>query len=328
MENKNKRWLTCHSYFLLLTFIVLLAMGRTAHATCAWAPGESAATISVDLGTIYASPGLGIGTIITTKSIPTNKLASTVFAVDCVSGQDSGSWYAVNALAIKNFSKTYRTNVGGVGIEVGAGTSGYYYANPKTTASSGASWSYSNWGTSFQIRLTKTYTIQNSGNIGSSSYVMSVTGLGSVLTLNITGGMIISPSCSIAQPSISIPLKDHKDDEFVRVGYTTEYADFNIALTCNAGTKYSAKITGTAVAGTTGVIALDSPTASTTAKGIGVWITDQNNASWNIGTQYALGTSTNGGAVNIPMRARYYQYQEKVTPGNASATATMTLTYQ
>lgn len=157
---------------------------------------------------------------------------------------------------------------------------------------------------------------------------MTLSGLGTVFTLNITGGTIISPSCTVTNPNITVPLNDHQQNEFSGVGYSTKYQDFNIGLNCNAGTKYSAQITGAGIAGVDGTIALDSPAAGTTAQGIGVRLTDQNDANWIIGQQYPLGTAASTGLVNIPMRARYYQYQDKVTPGDANATATMTLTYQ
>jgi len=317
-----------HIKYLLL--ILLLASGQAAYA-CAWAPGQSAATISVNLGTIRVPPSpTAIFTYFFTTTVSTNKLADTVFAVDCTPGLETGTWTAVGASSVKNDPGVYRTKVEGVGITVKAGTSSYTYTTTPTTAknSSGTTWSYGNWGTSFYIRLEKTYNVPKNGDIGSHTFQMALTDLGTVLTLNVTGGQIISPSCSIADANKIIPLNEHDQSEFTRIGYSTSYSDFTIDLTCNAGTKYSAAITGTTVPGVNGVVALDNPTASTTAKGIAVWLTDQKNATWNIGTQYVLGTSTNGGAVSIPMRARYYQYQDKVTPGEANATATMTLTYE
>ncbi|MEL4013641.1 fimbrial protein [Dryocola clanedunensis] len=139
---------------------------------------------------------------------------------------------------------------------------------------------------------------------------------------------IRSNGCNVTNPNLTVPLNDHAQSDFKNVGYQTKYQDFNISLNCDAGTKYSAQITGNSVAGVNDTIALDNAAASTTAQGIGVRLTDQSDSSWVIGQQYALGTAASAGIINIPMRARYYQFQSKVTPGDANATATMTLTYQ
>nr|WP_243465151.1 fimbrial protein [Photorhabdus temperata] len=75
------------------------------------------------------------------------------------------------------------------------------------------------------------------------------------------------------------------------------------------------------------VWALDQNYNRTTASGVGMQIL-YNNQPVIIHSQINIGNSYSGGKYSIPLRARYFQTDRNITPGQANATATMTLTYQ
>ncbi|MEL4013643.1 hypothetical protein [Dryocola clanedunensis] len=210
MRKACLNWQSINVKFVLLIAIFVSGC-QAACAACTWVSGASATTVSVNLGTVTVPPSTSVGNIVATQTVPTNKAGETVFATGCVNGSDFGSWLAVNAVPASGFTRVYQTSVAGVGISVQAGTSTIYYQNPQSTVVSGNSrWAYSSWGTSFVVSLVKTGNIPNNGDIGARTFRMSLSGVGTVLTLNITGGTIISPSCTVTNPNITVPLNDHQ----------------------------------------------------------------------------------------------------------------------
>lgn len=148
--------------------------------------------------------------------------------------------------------------------------------------------------------------------------------------ININSFNITTLACSVGNASIVVPMGNIKTTAFSGVGSSPTASNtqsFNIPLSCNAGTRVFVSLAGTAVSGTTGVLALDSAGSSGVASGVGIQLLS-NNAPVTFNTFINAGTVSSTGAYNIPLQARYYQTTQAITAGTANSSATFTLTYQ
>jgi len=142
---------------------------------------------------------------------------------------------------------------------------------------------------------------------------------------------ITTLACSVRNARIVVPMGNIKTTEFSGVGSSPAASNtraFDIPLLCDLGTRVYVSLTGAAVSGTTGVLALDSAGSSGVASGVGIQVLS-NNVPVTFGKLSLVGTSTTGPIGNIiPFQARYYQTAQTITAGKANSSATFTLTYQ
>ncbi|MEL4013642.1 fimbrial protein [Dryocola clanedunensis] len=322
----------------LLAILSGLMVAQQAMAACSVVSGGPLSSYSFTVPNIRVATNVPPGTIIWEGQVPVTSPVSfscdpinnysTVIAP--VQGTDTGikihgnyAVYSIPGVTGVGYALSY--DAGG-GVFSYNGTDSTFYKGFPVNGTQSANGGVHTTKGSFALVVTGKV---SPGILPSGNYGRWTVGGNLIIANWITNSSTITPvGCEVAMPNINIPLNDHVQSEFIKVGYYSSYVDFNVGLNCDASTKYSAKISGNAVPGVNGVIALDNPAASTTAQGIGVWLTDRNDVTWIINQMYDLGTASDDGRVNIPMRARYYQYQGAVTPGDANATATMTVLYQ
>ena len=183
--------------------------------------------------------------------------------------------------------------------------------------------------------------------------------------MGISGSIqIVSRTCST--PDVSVPMGSHLTAKFTGINSTTGWTDFAIALnncpafsgiyttsgpnwvsqsgTSPSGTSTSSGIrvnnslqfridpARVAINAANGVLALDpSGTGKApAATGVGVQVATSNGTPVPLATNRASGLTlrTTEGSYSIPLRARYLQTANKVTPGPANASATFTIIYQ
>ncbi|MEH5418843.1 fimbrial protein [Enterobacter asburiae] len=270
-----------------------------------------------------------IGSVINMQWISTGYDASTVFA-NCYAGDSSKFFY--NGIKKSGYSNVFNTNVEGVGIRIEASNSQIYYNNPAegVVDNHGTPWAWYTWGTGFNVSLIKTGKTK-SGDIGSSQATMSLTGLGTLLTLNISGGTITSLSCAIKTPNLLFPIGDILVSNFgSSVGTVPSVAQKtqNLGLDCDAGANINVSLQGTQNpdVSTTSVLALTGQGNADVAKGVGVQLL-YNGTPLILNNRIVLKKSL-GGQETFPIIARYYQTKTTVSTGKANASATLDLTYQ
>ncbi len=149
--------------------------------------------------------------------------------------------------------------------------------------------------------------------------------------ININSFNITTLACFVGNTNIVVPMGNIKTTAFSGVGSSPAASNtrkFDIPLFCDLGTRVYVSLTGAAVSGTTGVLALDSAGSSGVASGVGIQVLS-NNVPVTFGKLSLAGTSTSGPIGNIiPFQARYYQTAQTITAGKANSSATFTLTYQ
>lgn len=145
------------------------------------------------------------------------------------------------------------------------------------------------------------------------------------------------PTCTVATPSISVPLGSPKLSDFTQVGYTSHSEPFNISLTCAGGDDgkvtdvYITLTDQTNPANISDTLTL---TPDSTANGVGIQVLNGSTVvsygpdSSVVGNtnQWQAG-STGNGTFTIPLTARYIQIAPAVTPGRANGRATFTMSY-
>lgn len=137
-------------------------------------------------------------------------------------------------------------------------------------------------------------------------------------------------ACSVSTPNVNVVLPTVNANSFTGVGNTLGDTSFTVGLQCDAGAKINATMNFTQDSDTA-----DQSVAAVTGKG-GAGIAS------GVGIQLLYGSTplknntltllkTSSGGLELPagaFSARYFQTQSTVQPGDANATATMTLTYQ
>ncbi|WP_261371886.1 fimbrial protein [Yersinia aldovae] len=162
------------------------------------------------------------------------------------------------------------------------------------------------------------------------TYYMETQGQGTAQTIpNIevisTGLSLLANSCTLDTPDINFNLGKQQQVNFTGIGPKGNGLTEKIKLTCDPDTKYSFHVTSPSKYPNKGVIELDSGSSAT---GVGVQLI-ANGKPVEIGNPMEVGTSKKGNSQEtIDITARYYQTENKVTPGTANATATFTMTYQ
>ncbi|MBJ2066365.1 fimbrial protein [Serratia odorifera] len=315
--------------YLFRIVIFLLFYGASSKVSaCWWYTGGITSTIYVSssLSTINIQRDAAIGETVFEKEVinPNNQMVAV-----CTTG-DVASWTFDGADIVPGYSNVYKTGVPGLGIRVQAGNSNFYYTNPATTfteMNANRIWAWSNWGAYFKISLVK-FAATGNGAIPAKRVRVNLTGLGDVLVLDITGGVINTVACSISSTNISVPLGDVLATQFTGVGATPVTKGFNLGLNCDANAKVNVSLSGTANSdiANSDILALTNAGTAGVADGLGVQVL-YNGAPLKRDTNLLLKTSA-GGVETLPFSARYFQTKSAVKPGKASATATLNLTYQ
>ena len=293
------------------------------------------------LGSIAVDASLPVG-----STIPgTEKVFA--FAGNCaaISGVPQGAviitCYYGSGTEISGMPGVYNTGVSGIGITlvnsagqrvVGAGTScdtrntplGYISNTPGKTFS-----------VSMTLALVKTSATIGTGSLNQSQTKFGIGmyntgwGLGSSTDSSVSyAGNIIyrSVSCSTGS-TVPVPLGDIPVNAFTGPGSTAGDRNFFIPVTCDNPVNITMSMSSPAYASKPdGVMAITSGTNNAT--GIGVQMLF-NNMPVTFDNYFQAGAVSNsGGTLNAAFTARYYQVSDAVIPGQANASATVTLAYQ
>lgn len=147
-------------------------------------------------------------------------------------------------------------------------------------------------------------------------------------TISIAAFNVARIACTVGNSALSVPMGTVEKRAFSGPGTWPGDAStrsFTIPLNCNAGTRVSLQIDGSAQNAPQGVLNLAGGAGSATGVGIQLLY---NNAPLPLSTVISTGTATSEGTYSIPLQARYYQTASDITPGVANASATFTLVYQ
>ncbi|WP_411849048.1 fimbrial protein [Yersinia ruckeri] len=140
--------------------------------------------------------------------------------------------------------------------------------------------------------------------------------------------------CTMNTPSVKLSFGTVQASEFSGVKSTSQPSTVDkIRLNCDPDTSYFLTIKGKGVASHPDILELDQTSGQ--ASGIGVQLEagdsskDYQKMILNEET-YMHKTGNNGSATDrhIDIRARYFQTENKITPGTANASATFIITYQ
>lgn len=142
-------------------------------------------------------------------------------------------------------------------------------------------------------------------------------------------GEVITYGCDLNINNINFDLGEQQLRNSTNTGAIGNGVTQKIALTCDPNTKYSLQVDGIAESGHQGVLKL-SPGSSATGVGVQLLV-GKNQDPVVFGQPKQMGTTVSSGAdlqETIDINARYYQTENKATPGTANASATFTMTYQ
>lgn len=325
------------SFFL---FILTLCWASFSDASVTCSPRYDT-SITIDLGDITVPADLPVGGDITNDMAYNQNMMAQCEG----DGESYVTLYSdLPTDAVYNNRTTFKTNVPGVGIQMGGITN-----NVSAWITNGNSqqqiWEYrlslfvpiENYTFAPMFKLVKISDDIESGTLSGQANHAVVSGSGSAVTypVYLTGTINATPphvpGCTVETASTPVALGTHSPAEFSGVGSTTAFTPFSIPLSCESGAQITARVDATQdTSGAQSVIQI--PAGDESASGVGVqlyWASINNTA--NVPVDFGKDVfvySSSGGTENLQFEARYYQTQSALFPGDANASATVTLSYQ
>lgn len=228
----------------------------------------------------------------------------------------------------------YKTNVEGIGVVFNSGgTSTTFFDNPASVIN------FTGTGTELVwyggvVQYIKTGPVKSGVLAAGDLAMLSLWGYDGkyydLVDYKINSAVITSVACAITTPSLTFPMDTIPTSEFgSKIGYTSRETNTqNLGLNCDADANINVELSGTQNPDVTStlVLALNGQGTTGVASGLGVQLL-YNGAPLEINKPLALKKSA-GGQDLLPIVARYYQTKTVVTAGDASTSATLTLTYQ
>ncbi|MDK9357759.1 fimbrial protein [Lelliottia sp. V106_10] len=307
-------------FFTGLIFIVNVT---SAFASC---KSDFRPVANISTGTIIAQRDAPVGTVLATIVTPDDPDKMMECDLDGGHFNYTMDYNGGQKTSMEHF---YATNIPGVAISLRSYSSGYdWYFESPTMVRDGFPGAY--------LTHYQTLTVVKTGNITSGSFTggliahMSGDDGVTTLTVNMTGGNVSEVACSITTPKLTFPLGALPASEFgSTIGFTpSETNTQNLGLNCDAGANINVQLNGTQNPDISlnSVLALSGQGSAGTASGLGVQLL-YNGTPLEINKNIVMAQSE-GGQEMLPITARYYQTKTTVMPGDASASATLTLTYQ
>jgi type 1 fimbria pilin len=151
-------------------------------------------------------------------------------------------------------------------------------------------------------------------------------------------GSVLAKTCIVSTGSVMVVLPPATKSDFSGVGSYAKSKDFKVGLDCTGSSSqiYMTLTDGTTASNRSDVLSL---TATSTASGLGLQLLRNGGALVSYGpasdapgttNQFFVGSAvaviTAGG--EIPFSVRYVQTATQMRPGNVSAIATFTMSYQ
>jgi type 1 fimbria pilin len=241
----------------------------------------------------------------------------------------------VNGVPVPGDSKTFQTNVPGVGVRfyITAGWAGNFVQAPVSETLSG------NVGAQHYTQAELVVT----GPLGSGTLTtlpsMQIVFSGScVSTVNQTqyikpGSIISARTCSVTTQSVAVALQKVDAKNLPNIGSTAGNTAFNVGVNCAAGTNvYMTMTDASSPSNRSSNLSLSS---DSTARGAALQILrgqtlvsyGPDSAVAGTQNQWNVGKAT-GGVLNIPLSARYIRTGDTLTGGTVKGSTTFTMSYQ
>lgn len=319
------------------------------YAACTPERGFKSQDVSMAVGRVVVKPSDAVGSVLRKATFPIYSNNSTITCDRWSAPSD------VKAILTQSYplssvgNSVYSTNIPGIGIrlyreaEGASGFSGYYpYSR---TLERGRSYSLANG--YFVVEIIKTAETTGSGTLVPgrySSYHIDEYPNKPILTSTVYGNAITiaSSSCEI-QGSINkvVQLPTVNKADFKGIGSTQGEQAFELNILCNGGknptgyeesNKISLSFDYTSLANTNNQVIMNTAPVNTRAKGVGtqiIWDYQKQNKVISKGDKLTLGTLSSNQTLqyNVPMKARYYQTAQTVSPGTVRGMATVTIEY-
>ncbi|AKH65331.1 MULTISPECIES: fimbrial protein [Photorhabdus] len=329
--------LSTYNRFKYLLVAIILFSGQAIipysfAANCQFDKGFKPEITNLSFGTLYVPRDKPIGTTIHEYRADELDNKGNVFYCDT---RINTSWgYTAYKNADYNKDAIYESGVPGVGIRINTWGPGYgldwlpRITNDPVSCDHSGHWYCGNtWGY-LTIQLIKIAPTTGSGFVKSDQLIQARVNDRIVHTYRLGNTRIITKSCSLKDTNITVPMGDIKKSDFSGINSTAGGKDFEVILDCDDNVQIQLMLDGKKAKNRLNhVWALDQNYNRTTASGVGIQIL-YNNQPVIIHSQINIGNSYSGGKYSIPLRARYFQTDRNITPGQANATATMTLIYQ
>jgi type 1 fimbria pilin len=324
---------------VLLLATLWLAGMQGAWAACVRYPGAYEHIVYMNMGNVYVPDGLAVGGTIKTQSFPIWVSGTGDLMFNCRGG---GYVYGtvLQGSPIPGFFNVYSTQVQGIGIRLSRVVDGsflVYYPHTMPTPNGTGQLAA---GTSFQVELIKTADSTGSGSLAGGTYTRYYgdgepywSALTTILSGDVSGITIITPSCSVDAGSRNIPVEFGRVSlsNFKGMDSTTGDRRFSIKLRCQANPNLQKwvdlRLDATQdPSNRQGVLRITQGGAGI-ATGVGIQLLGGDAQPVRFGKGMQVGPMKNG-SYDVPYTARYYQTAARIRPGRADGTATFTLEYR
>ncbi|MBF4180643.1 fimbrial protein [Lelliottia nimipressuralis] len=308
--------------------ICLLFIHCTSYAKvkeCRWPEGTQ--NIGVNFGQLTLPPALPVGSVIATKSVSGLDVIKTT----------PGSYhiyYKYTSYGQQTSYNAMTTNLNGIGYRISMSQLSNAYWPYTYNGSCNALIECNGTAPSAAIRqvveLIKTSDDVNSGDLSGGVIGTVQCDNGETATnYNFVSTSIVSPSCTVLNENINVPLGNHRSSEFGGVGSTLNWNDFDVNLSCESQVQVAMRIDGISDpdGGGQGVLQIDHSSNNATGVGIQIWYRNKPNNAVIFGQNQDYGTLAAGNQ-KVMLSARYYQTKDDITAGDANGTVTFTMSYK
>ena len=322
--------------FWLPALMAVLAMVASlpVRAACSFASGYGLQNVLISLPASMAVPReAAVGTVIATAKAPATPETAT-FAT-CTSPGNAYRYMSASSPVSAGSPPIFPTSVPGIGLAAyfqDGATLDPFVANGAGSADSHVgNWAWSTDGNAYWVaELVVTGPVSAGTDSGSLSATVTLDSL-EVASISFSAFSVTTLGCST--PDVVASLGQHALSEFqgINTAMSTSPLAVSIAVNaCPAGMSsigYEFEATTAVLNAAGGVVALD---ASSTATGVGIFVTDGSGSAIQFGTPYTLSSysSSTGGSYTIPLQVGYYQTAASITPGSANTSLMFTMTYQ
>lgn len=277
-----------------------------------------------DIGTVYTSPDMPIGTVLYSYSFPDVMLTPYCNPVA------SATMTMLTANQLSSYGNSvYDTPIKGVGIRVSVW--GIYAESPSITVNIPMGTSV--YGPTAYTRNTTVELVKTGPISAGTTSLERIMGIeveakGGINYLVINNITIVASTCTTSTTNIQITLDDILASKMNSVGSTYNPKNFNVGLNCDPGARVSATLRGNDNPDTSadGVLQLSNAGSDDVADGVGIQILS-NSIPMPLDKLMPLKTFT-GTQETLPFTVQYYQTKSEIKTGKANATATLEITYQ
>jgi type 1 fimbria pilin len=242
----------------------------------------------------------------------------------------------VNGALVPGYSNVYQTGVQGIGVRfyITSGYNGQLVAVPVSQT-----FSRQNGTVEHDVRADFVVTGPVSSGVTQDLPTMQVRFSGTCFTTvdatqQLTGSTsVTSNTCSVTTPALDFQLPRAYARNLANLGDTTGDTVLQLGLNCPAGIKVGITITDAVIpANRSTALSLSS---NSSASGVGMQILrggtpiafGPDSAAANTVNQWSAGISA-GGALQVPLTARYVRTSGALMPGSVNGKATFTMSYQ